>query len=296
MVASAFLAGFDVQRVQLPDIAINYASAGTGPPILLLHGHPQTHVVWRKVAPRLVEAGYQVIAADLRGYGDSDKPESDPSHLPYSKRVMAADQIALMKHLGHETFSVVGHDRGGRVAHRLALDFPYAVERLVVLDIAPTLTMYAQTDQEFATRYFWWFFLIQPDGLPEKMIASDPEYFLRRHIAGQVKIEGSVEEAVIAEYLRSYSDPATLHAICEDYRAAASIDLDHDQADQASRINAPLLAVWGEQSVVGELYDVKATWQEKANRVSGVALSCGHAIPEEAPAELTAHILGFLTG
>ena len=294
MVSSAFLEGFDVQRVQLPDLTINYASAGTGPPILLLHGHPQTHVVWRKVAPRLVEAGYQVIAPDLRGYGDSDKPESDPSHLPYSKRVMAADQIDLMKHLGYETFSVVGHDRGGRVAHRLALDFPDAVERLVVLDIAPTQTMYAQTNQEFATRYFWWFFLIQPDGLPEKMIASDPEYFLRRHIAGQVKIEGSVEESAIAEYLRSYSDPATLHAICEDYRAAASIDLDHDQADQASRINAPLLAIWGEQSVVGELYDVKATWQEKANRVSGVALSCGHAIPEEAPAELTAHILRFL--
>ena len=295
MVASTFLAGFDVQRVQLPDITINYASSGTGPAVLLLHGHPQTHVVWRKIAPRLVEAGYQVITPDLRGYGDSDKPESDPSHLPYSKRVMAADQIALMRHLGHKTFSVVGHDRGGRVAHRLALDFPDAVERLVVLDIAPTLTMYEQTNQEFATRYFWWFFLIQPDGLPERMIASDPEYFLRRHIAGQVKIEGSVDEAAIAEYLRSYSDPATLHAICEDYRAAASIDLDHDQADQANRINAPLLAIWGEQSVVGELYDVKATWEEKAARVSGVALPCGHAIPEEAPAELTAHILRFLT-
>ena len=263
---------------------------------MLLHGHPQTHVVWRKVAPRLVEAGYQVIAPDLRGYGDSDKPESDPSHLPYSKRVMAADQIALMKHLGHKTFSVVGHDRGGRVAHRLALDFPDAVERLIVLDIAPTQTMYAQTNQEFATRYFWWFFLIQPDGLPEKMIASDPEYFLRRHIAGQVKIEGAVDEDAIAEYLRSYSDPATLHAICEDYRAAASIDLEHDREDLASRINAPLLAIWGEQSVVGELYDVKLTWQEKANNVSGVALSCGHAIPKEAPAELTDHVLGFLAG
>ena len=296
MVASAFLEGFDVQRIQLPDIAINYASAGTGAPILLLHGHPQTHVVWRKVAPRLVDAGYQVIAPDLRGYGDSDKPESDPSHFPYSKRVMAGDQIALMKHLGHETFSVVGHDRGGRVAHRLALDFSDVVERLIVLDIAPTHTMYAQTNQEFATRYFWWFFLIQPDGLPEKMIASDPEYFLRRHIAGQVKIEGSVNEIAIAEYLRSYRDPATLHAICEDYRAAASIDLKHDREDQTARIKAPLLAIWGEQSVVGELYDVKATWQEKANHVSGVALPCGHAIPEEAPAELTKHILRFLAG
>lgn len=296
MVESAFLEGFDVQRVKLSDLTINYVSAGKGPPILLLHGHPQTHVVWRKVAPRLVEAGYQVIAPDLRGYGDSDKPESDPSHFPYSKRVMAGDQISLMKHLGHEKFSVVGHDRGGRVAHRLALDFPDAVERLVVLDIAPTLTMYAQTNQEFATRYFWWFFLIQPNGLPEKMIASDPEYFLRTHIAGQVKIEGAVDEAAMAEYLRSYRDPATLHAICEDYRAAASIDLEHDQDDQTSRIKVPLLAIWGELSVVGNLYDVKATWQEKGNDVSGVALSCGHAIPEEAPAELTGHILGFLAG
>lgn len=296
MAASYFLAGFDVQRVELPDLTINYASAGTGPPVLLLHGHPQTHVVWRKVAPRLVEAGYRVIAPDLRGYGDSDKPESDPSHLPYSKRVMAADQIALMEHLDHQSFAVVGHDRGGRVAHRLALDFPDAIERLAVLDIAPTHTMYAQTNQEFATRYFWWFFLIQPDGLPEKMIASDPEYFLRRHVAGQVKIEGAVDEMAIAEYLRCYSDPATLHAICEDYRASASIDLEHDQADHENRINAPLLAIWGEQSVVGKLYDVKATWKEKATHVSGIALPCGHAIPEEAPEELTAQIISFLAG
>lgn len=296
MVASAFLEGFDVQRVRLPELTINYASAGAGPPVLLLHGHPQTHVAWRKVAPRLVAAGYRVIAPDLRGYGDSDKPESDPSHLPYSKRAMAADQIALMKHLGHPTFAVVGHDRGGRVAHRLALDFPDAVDRVAVLDIAPTLTMYAKTDQEFATRYFWWFFLIQPDGLPEKMIASDPEYFLRRHIGGQVKIAGSVDETTIAEYLRTYKIPETLHAICEDYRAAASIDLVHDREDETSRITAPLMAIWGELSVVGQLYDVKATWQEKAKSVSGVALPCGHAIPEEAPADLTAHILKFLAG
>ena len=296
MAASAYLSGFDVQRVDLPDLTINCATAGSGPPVLLLHGHPQTHVVWRKVAPRLVEAGYCVIAPDLRGYGDSDKPDSDPSHYPYSKRVMAADQIALMQHFGHESFAVIGHDRGGRVAHRLALDHPDAVDRLAVLDIAPTLTMYAQTDQEFATRYFWWFFLIQPDGLPEKMIASDPEYFLRKHIAGQVKIEGSVDEAAIAEYLRSYRDPATLHAICEDYRAAASIDLVHDRDDETARITAPLLAIWGAQSTVGALYDVAATWREKATDVSGVALPCGHAIPEEAPAELTAHLLGFLGG
>lgn len=296
MVASAFLRGFELSKVRLPDVEINYASAGSGPPILLLHGHPQTHVAWRKVAPILVEAGYSVIAPDLRGYGDSGKPKSDASHLPYSKRTMAQDQIALMHHLGHQKFAVVGHDRGGRVAHRLALDFPEAVERLIVLDIAPTLTMYDQTNQEFATRYFWWFFLIQPNGFPEKMIGSDPEYFLRRHIAGQVKVDGAVSEEVMTEYLRSYQDPATLHAICEDYRAAASIDLEHDKADGEARIQAPLLAVWGEQGVVGDLYDVKATWDEKATQVTGVALPCGHAIPEEAPEDLVDLIIPFLVG
>ncbi len=293
MAASAFVQGFDVQKARLPKVEINFASAGAGPPILLLHGHPQTHVAWRKVAPSLVAAGYQVIAPDLRGYGDSEKPQSDASHLPYSKRIMAKDQIALMAHLGHTRFFVVGHDRGGRVAHRLALDYPDAVERLILLDIAPTQTMYAQTNQEFATRYFWWFFLIQPNGLPEKMIGADPEYFLRKHIAGQVKIEGSVSEDIIAEYLRSYKDPATLHAICEDYRAAASIDLEHDQADQDRRVKAPLMALWGAQGVVGELYDVRATWQEKATLVSGQSLPCGHAIPEEVPELLSDKILEF---
>lgn len=294
MTASAFLQGFDVAKVRPPGgIEINFASAGTGPPILLLHGHPQTHVAWRKVAPLLVDAGYRVIAPDLRGYGDSGKPVSDPSHLPYSKRVMAQDQIALMAHLGHETFCVVGHDRGGRVAHRLALDFPEAVNRLILLDIAPTQTMYAQTNQEFATRYFWWFFLIQPDGLPEKMIGSDPEYFLRRHISGQIKIDGSVSEDVIDEYLRSYKKPATLHAICEDYRAAASIDLEHDAQDKDRRVTAPLLAIWGAQGVVGDLYDVTAAWQEKAMHVSGLSFPCGHAIPEEAPERLSKEILAF---
>lgn len=294
MVASTLLQGFDVQKAQLNRIEINFAQAGSGPAILLLHGHPQTHIVWRKVAPQLVDAGYHVIAPDLRGYGDSEKPASDAQHLPYSKRVMARDQIALMEYVGHDRFSVVGHDRGGRVGHRLALDFPDAVDHLIVLDIAPTHTMYAQTNQEFATRYFWWFFLIQPFDFPERMIGSDPEYYLRRHIAGQVKTRGTVDENAMAEYLRSYCNPATIHAICEDYRAAASIDLEHDEADQDNRVEAPLLAIWGAQSVVGELYDVKATWQAKGTQVTGVALPCGHALPEEAPEELTGQILGFL--
>lgn len=296
MTASRFLQGFALKKASLPGVDINYACAGEGPPVLLLHGHPQTHIVWRKVASRLTAAGYSVIAPDLRGYGDSGKPTSDAEHLPYSKRVMAQDQIALMESLGHDRFSVIGHDRGGRVAHRLALDFPDAVERLAILDIAPTRTMYAQTDKEFATRYFWWFFLIQPHDFPERMIGGDPEYFLRRHISGQVRTEGAVGEDAIAEYLRTYRNPETIHAICEDYRASATIDLEHDEADAHRRVSAPLLALWGAKSVVGDLYDVISTWKEKADNVTGCALPCGHAIPEEAPDELTARLLEFLSG
>ncbi len=213
------------------DIEINVALGGTGSAVLLLHGHPQTHVVWRKVAPLLVEAGFSVVAPDLRGYGDSGKPISDKNHIPYSKRVMAEDQTKLMQYFGYDQFHVVGHDRGGRVAHRLCLDFPNVVKKWVVLDIAPTKTMYDLTDKEFATSYFWWFFLIQPYDFPERMIGSDPEYFLRRHINGQIKIDGSVPEDIIQEYLRSYKNPATIHAICEDYRASATIDLEHDIMD-----------------------------------------------------------------
>ena len=291
---SAFLQGFELHRQSVRGIEINYAVAGSGPPVLLLHGHPQTHVVWRKIAPDLVAEGYQVITPDLRGYGDSDKPESDDQHLPYCKREMAADQVGLMAALGHERFAVVGHDRGGRVAHRLALDYPDAVSSMAVLDIAPTLTMYEQTDQDFATRYFWWFFLIQPHDLPERLIGYDPEYFLRRHIAGQVKIDRSVEEEVIAEYLRTYRDPATIHAICEDYRAAASIDLEHDRQDLEQMIQCPLLAIWGERGVVGETYDVVETWRSKARSVEGLALNCGHAIPEEMPTELVDALIPHL--
>lgn len=300
MTASPFLDGFDVRQVDVPGVTLNVALAGEGagdaPPILLLHGHPQTHIVWRKVAPALVAQGHTVVAPDLRGYGDSGKPASDADHLPYSKRVMAADNVALMDALGHGRFSVIGHDRGGRVGHRMALDHPHAVERLMVLDIAPTLTMYDRTDQAFATAYFWWFFLIQPFDLPERMIGSDPEYFLRKHIAGQVKVPGSVSEEVIAEYLRCYRDPATIHAICEDYRAAAGVDLDHDRADVAARMACPLWAVWGARGVVGQTYDVAATWAEKASDVTGVALECGHAIPEEVPEGLLAEIGRFMAG
>ncbi len=285
---------FEQKRIAVNDVTINCAVAGSGPPLLLLHGHPQTLVVWRKVAPRFLAAGRTVVAADLRGYGDSGKPDSGPPHTCYTKREMAKDQVELMRRLGFDSFAVVGHDRGGRVAHRMALDHTAAVERLAVVDIAPTATMYARTDKDFATRYFWWFFLIQPADLPERMIGADPEFFLRRHIDGQLATPGAVEPEVFEEYLRCYRDPKTIHAICEDYRAAAGLDLDHDAADANRKVTAPLLALWGEKGTVGQTYDVLETWREKAVSVEGRGLPCGHAVQEEVPDLFAEEVLTFL--
>lgn len=290
---SPFLEGFALRDFR-PGTGprIRFAIAGRGRPLLLLHGHPQTHVTWRKIAPTLARS-FTVVAADLRGYGDSDKPGGDARHDRYSKRQMARDMVLLMQALGHARFQVAGHDRGGRVAHRMALDHPAAVDRLAVLDIAPTATMYARTDKAFATRYFWWFFLIQPYPLPERMIGADPEFFLRWHIDGQNKRPDATEPAAFAEYLRCYRDPATIHAICEDYRAAATIDLDHDAADGDRRTEAPLLALWGARGFVGQTYDVLETWREKALDVRGGALDCGHTLQEELPDKLLAEMTGF---
>ena len=288
--------GFELVDVDVGGgISLRAAVGGAGPPLLLLHGHPQTHVTWRKVAPTLAEH-FRVVAADLRGYGDSAKPKGGDDHAAYAKRAMAADQVALMHALGHKRFALVGHDRGGRVAHRLALDHPAAVSRLAVLDIAPTATMYARTDKTFATRYFWWFFLIQPAPLPETMIGHDPEFFLRSHLAHQTATPGATEPAAFAEYLRCYRDAAAIHAICEDYRAAAAIDLDHDAVDADRRIEAPLLALWSAKGTVGALYDVLDTWRDKAADVRGRALPCGHLLQEEAPDDLLAELLPFLAG
>ncbi|GGF19418.1 fluoroacetate dehalogenase [Aliidongia dinghuensis] len=295
LLAESLLPGFARRRIVTPGATIHTAVGGHGPPLLLLHGHPQTHLTWYRVAPRLAER-FTVVTADLRGYGDSSKPAGGAEHVNYSKRAMAADQVEVMRQLGFERFALVGHDRGGRVAHRMALDHPGAVERIAVLDIAPTATMYARTDREFATRYFWWFFLIQPFDLPERLIAADPEYFLRKHLLGQSKTPGVPEEALVQEYLRCYSDPATRHAICEDYRAAAGIDLAHDAADADARITAPLLALWGARGTVGALYDVLATWREKAVDVRGHAIDCGHTLQEEAPEATLAALLAFLAG
>ena len=288
-----FLAGFELHDIDAGGIRIRAATGGSGQPLLLLHGHPQTHATWRDVAPRLVER-FSVVAMDLRGYGDSAKPDGGEGHVNYSKRAMAADAVAVMHTLGHERFAVVGHDRGGRVAHRMALDHAEAVTRLAVFDIAPTATMYARTVKDFATRYFWWFFLIQPAPLPERLIAADPEFFLRTHVDGQSKTPGSPSADLFAEYLRVYRDPATRHAICEDYRAAATIDLKHDAADAGKRIAVPLLALWGAKGTVGRTYDVLDTWREKAADVSGRALDCGHTLQEERPDDVLAELTRFL--
>jgi len=296
MPAPAYLMpGFTLSDIETSGARIRVATGGKGPPLLLLHGHPQTHVTWAKITPKLAEH-FTVVAADLRGYGDSQKLPGGEGHVNYSKRAMALDQVEVMKSLGFSRFSVVGHDRGARVVHRMALDHQDAIEKLVLLDIAPTATMYARTNKEFASRYFWWFFLIQPYDMPEKMIGFDPEYFLRKHIDGQIKTPGATTNEMFAEYLRCYMDPATRHAICEDYRAAATIDLVHDAADADKKIMAPLFALWGAKGTVGHLYDVLETWRDKAVNVSGHAMDCGHSPQEELPEETLNEVLGFLAG
>ena len=291
---SDFVEGFKLYDANLTTgIRMRFAMGGKGPALLLVHGHPHTHIIWRKVAPQLAK-NHTVILPDLRGYGDTDKPESSPDHRPYSKKEMAKDLIALTQSLGIDRFAFVGHDRGARVGHRLALDYPDAVTKAVFVDIAPTATMYELTNKEFATKYFWWFFLIQPEPFPEKLIGFDPEYFLQHHINGQIKIKGVVEDRTFKEYLRCYKNPATIHAICEDYRAAAGIDLEDDKADADKRIRCPLYLLWGARGTVGKLYDVVGTWRNKAVNVSGEALDCGHSPEEECPEIFLEKVKAFL--
>ena len=277
-------------------IEIHARAGGLGPPVLLLHGYPQTHVCWHKVAPALASR-FTVVAADLRGYGGSSKPDGGENHVNYSKRAMALDQLEVMREFGFDHFRVVGHDRGGRVAHRLALDHPSAVERLAVLDIAPTITMYANTNRAFAEAYYHWFFLIQPFDLPERLIGADPEYFLRWTLAAWSKVKDAIDEKAFAAYLEAFQGPEAIHAACEDYRAAATIDLDHDAADErAGRLlTMPLLALWGARGTVARHFDILRIWRDKsASEVTGKGLDCGHFLPEEAPEETLSEILHFL--
>jgi haloacetate dehalogenase len=267
---------------------------GSGPPLLLLHGHPQTHVIWHRVAPELAQH-FTLVMLDLRGYGDSGRPASDLEHARYSKREMALDALQVMQHHGFERFGVLAHDRGARVAHRLAADHPHAVDRLMLLDIAPTLAMYENTSDTFARAYWHWFFLIQPPPLPEALIESDPVRYVRSVMGGRHAGLAPFTPEAIAEYERCAKLDGTAHAICEDYRASATIDLEHDQADvtAARRLAQPLRVLWGEHGVVGRCFDVLDLWRERADDVSGETLPCGHYIPEEAPRELLAQALSF---
>ncbi len=285
---------FTSETCNLDDIRIAFRRAGEGPPLLLLHGFPQTNMMWHRIAPKLAEH-FTVIAADLRGYGDSSTPDSDATHSLYAKRAMAADMVQLMQQLGHRHFMVAGHDRGGRVAHRMARDHADRVSRVAVLDIAPTAAMYRQTDMRFATAYYHWFFLIQPAPLPERMIGADPEFFLRSKCGQWGRTEGAITDEAFADYMRCFRRPETVHAMCEDYRAAATIDLDHDAADANVKLAMPLLALWGVDGFVGTNYDVLAEWRQVADDVSGHGVPGGHYLPEEAPDETLAALVNFFS-
>lgn len=287
--------GFESFSLPANGTTIHGVRAGSGPPLLLLHGYPQTHVIWHKIAPALAQK-FTVTVTDLRGYGDSGKPDGGPAHEHYSKRVMAADQAAVMQQLGFEQFDVAGHDRGGRVAHRMALDHPERVRRIAVLDIAPTYTMYMTTDMEFARAYYHWFFLIQPFDVPERLIGADVDYWMRSKLAQWGRDEAAITPEAFAEYVRCYRDPAAIHASCEDYRASAGVDLTHDEADLGRKITAPLLVLWGEKGFVGRKYDLVAVWREWAEDVRGQGLPCGHYLPEEAPEETLQALLAFFGG
>lgn len=286
---------FEVQRLSVGDIGINTVTAGSGPPVLFLHGYPQTHLIWHHVAPMLT-GDYTVVLTDLRGYGDSDKPDSDPDHATYSKRVMARDQHAVMQSLGFDRYAVVGHDRGARVGHRLALDSPDAVEAFAALDIVPTRYAFTHADAEFALGYYHWFFLTAGDGVPERLIGADPAFWVRTRMARRRHGGVPIDEAALGEYVRCFADPRSVHASCEDYRAAATIDLENDYADARAgrKVTCPTLLLWGAHSFVGRYYDVPATWREYATDTRGVALPCDHYLPEEAPEATAEHLTAFL--
>ncbi len=287
--------GFEVRDLPTSGARIRARVGGSGPPVLLLHGYPQTHAVWHRVAPRLA-GRFTVVAADLRGYGDSDKPPSAADHAPYSKRAMARDQVEAMERLGFRSFHLVGHDRGGRVAHRLALDHPDRVRTLAVLDVAPTRHMYLEGGPEFARAYWHWFFLVQPEPLPERLIGADPDFFLRHKLGSGSAGLAPFAPGALAEYLRCFRDPRTVHASCEDYRASAGLDLAHDEEDLGRKVAAPLLALWGSRGVVHRCFDVLGAWRERAERAAGRPLDCGHYLPEEAPDAVAEALLPHLGG
>ena len=284
--------GFERRKVTTGEAEINLVVGGSGPPLLLLHGYPQTHVMWHKVAPRLA-ADFTVVAADLRGYGDSSKPSGDPEHFNYSKRAMARDQAEAMENLGFTSFFLAGHDRGARVSHRLTKDFPDRVRKLATLDIIPTHRMFQIVNKEMALNTYHWFFLSQPFDFPERVIGADAEHFIRHSFQRGANWETVFPPESLEEYVRCSTDSATIHAICEDYRAGASIDLVHDEEDFENKVTCPHLALWSDRGYVGRTHDVLAVWKDYSTKVRGKSLPSGHYIAEELPDETYEELRGF---
>jgi len=287
--------GFSERRIATGDAEIYVSFGGQGPPLLLLHGYPQTHFCWHRAAPALAQ-NYSVVCPDLRGYGASRGPVGGPPHEAYAKRAMAADQVAVMKALGHERFAVCGHDRGGRVAYRLTLDHPDRVSRLAVLDIMPTLEMFEHINQQRALGAYHWLFLAQRFDLPERLIGGDPDFYLDWTLKSWLGPDGRFAPEAMDEYRRAFRKPEVIHASCEDYRAGASVDCEHDRADRAAgrRITCPLLVLWGGKRSIGTVLDPINTWQRWADKVEGEPVDCGHFIPEEMPERVVAALRRFL--
>ena len=288
--------GFELQTRPLADGDIRLRVGGSGPPLILLHGNPQTHLMWHAVAAELARTR-TVVCPDLRGYGGSLKPPASADHAAYSKHAMAADVAEIATQLGFERFQLVGHDRGGRVGHRLALDYPERVERLAVLDIIPTLEHFERTDMSFAMGYYHWFWLAQPHPFPENLISAAPEEWFFSHTAREPKERDFFHPEALEDYLAAVRDPAMIRGMCEDYRAAAGIDLEHDRNSRAAgeRIACPLLVLWGSEGKVGEWYDLMSIWRDYCDaKVSGGPVRSGHYLAEESPREVLSYLLDFL--
>ena len=273
---------------------VRHTGPKDAPPLVLLHGYPQTSAMWHRMAPILAKS-YQVVCPDLRGYGRSDKPVSNSLHTPYSKRAMAKDIVAIMQNLGHDKFLIGAHDRGARVAHRLALDHPDCVKAMVLLDIAPTREMYAGINNEFARAYWHWFFLIQPQPIPEQIISADPEGFWKLKCFNQTNGGNPFSKEALEEYLFYFKKREVIHSSCEDYRAAASIDIEHDNADEGKKITMPLLALWAKFGVIESCFNALDLWRLRAEKVEGEALNATHYMAEEIPEDIASRMSNFFT-
>jgi haloacetate dehalogenase len=297
MIPAPGLPGFEYQRIRTSGAIINVAIRGKGIPLMLLHGYPQTHLMWGQVAPALADE-FLVVCADLRGYGDSSKPEGLADHSNYSKRAMANDMVEVMAALGHREFLIGAHDRGARVAYRLALDHPAVVKRLALLDIVSTKAVYEEGGMALAAAYFHWYFLIQPRPVPETLIGSNAAFWLATALRKLSANSSAFGDAIIAQYLRTFGTPEGIHATCEGYRAGASVDLANDRADVSAgrKIACPTLILWGERSVVGKVFRPLETWRDLVSAPMGEAIDCGHFIPEEKPEETLRALRGFFRG